>query len=100
FALDGHVGGQKDLSPSTRRRAIRRSPRLRSTRPVREASAGDIEVLALALYAEEAPALRERGHARRAAAGEGVEHQAALRHRQAHEPAHQIERLDGWMDVA
>ena len=60
---------------------------------------GDLDVLGLALDADELAAFQHRGDAGAPAAGERVEHHAAGRNDQADQPAHQVDRLDGWMHV-
>src|SRR5690606_6637362 len=81
---------------------------LRRAIPVRDAGAGDLRILGLALDADEAPARgalgivvlaghRAAGCAR---AGEGIEDHGTRRRDQAAEIAHQLYRLDGGVDVA
>jgi hypothetical protein len=64
-----------------------------------EPAPGNRQVACLALDANELPALQYRRTAGGAAAGERVEDNAAGRRGQCDQPAHQRERLYGWMDV-
>jgi hypothetical protein len=67
---------------------------------VGDARSGNLDVGGLKLDADKAPALQHRRHAGRPRADGRVEHEAAGRAEQPHQPAHQRKRLDGWVGVA
>ena len=69
--MGGHVGPQKDLSPSAGRETLQPSHRLLG--PVSDPSAGDVDVRRFPLDPEKCPVLEDRGDPRSAAPGERVE---------------------------